>query len=38
LKSCEDENASLILVTHNPSFAQATDDSLFLKKGTLQNH
>lgn len=38
LKSCEGENASLILVTHNPSFAQATDDSLFLKKGTLQNY
>ena len=37
LKSCDDENASLILVTHNPSFAQSTDHSLFLKKGNLQN-
>jgi ABC-type lipoprotein export system ATPase subunit len=37
LKSCDDENAALILVTHNPSFAQSTDHSLFLKKGNLQN-
>ena len=37
LKSCDEENAALILVTHNPIFAQATNRSLFLKKGTLQN-
>ena len=36
LKSCEQENTGLILVTHNPSFAQSTDDSLFLKQGKLQ--
>ena len=37
LKSCDDENAALILVTHNPNFAQSTNHSLFLKKGILQN-
>ena len=35
LMSCEEENAALILVTHNPSFARATNESIFLKKGKL---
>ena len=36
LKTCAEENASLILVTHNPSFAESTDHSLFLRKGNLE--
>jgi ABC-type lipoprotein export system ATPase subunit len=35
LMSCEEVNAALILVTHNPSFARATNESIFLKKGKL---
>ena len=35
LRACSDEGASLILVTHNPSFAQATDRQLFLSEGQM---
>ena len=37
LMSCEEEKASLILVTHNPTFSQATHESIFLKQGKLNN-
>ena len=37
LSSCTKEKTSLILVTHNPSFAQATDKTTSLKDGTLIN-
>ncbi len=36
LMSCEEEKASLILVTHNPTFSQATHESIFLKQGKLK--
>jgi len=36
LRTCSEENASLILVTHNPSFAQATDRQLFLSEGRIE--
>ena len=35
LESCREQGASLLLVTHNPQFAQATDSSLFLADGSL---
>jgi ABC-type lipoprotein export system ATPase subunit len=35
LRACSDEGASLVLVTHNPSFAQATDRQLFLSEGQM---
>jgi len=35
LHSCSEEGASLILVTHNPAFAQATDRQLFLSEGQM---
>ena len=38
LMSCAEENAALILVTHNPTFAQATDESIFLKQGKLKTN
>ncbi len=37
LQSCEEENAALILVTHNPSFANATEQTLFLRQGKFHN-
>ena len=37
LRTCSEESASLILVTHNPSFAQATDRQLFLSKGRIED-
>ena len=35
LEACREEEASLVLVTHNVAFAQATDESLCLTKGSL---
>ena len=35
LGACREEDASLVLVTHNVSFAKATDEALFLTKGIL---
>ncbi len=35
LRACSEEGASLVLVTHNPSFAQATDRETFLTDGRL---
>ena len=35
LNSCLEEGASLVLVTHNPSFAQATNRQLFLSEGRM---
>ena len=37
LQSCEEEKAALILVTHNPTFAKATKESLFLRQGKFKN-
>jgi lipoprotein-releasing system ATP-binding protein len=37
LRTCSEENASLILVTHNPSFAQSTDRQLFLSEGRIED-
>ena len=37
LMSCAEEKAALILVTHNPIFAKATHESIFLKQGKLNN-
>jgi ABC-type lipoprotein export system ATPase subunit len=37
LESCDDEKTALVLVTHNQNFAEATDETLFLKEGKLQN-
>jgi ABC-type lipoprotein export system ATPase subunit len=37
LQSCEEEKAALILVTHNPTFAKSTEQSLFLRKGKFKN-
>ncbi len=34
-ETCADENAALILVTHNPEFADAADQSLLLTEGVL---
>ena len=34
-ETCSDENAALILVTHNPEFADAADQSLLLTEGVL---
>lgn len=36
LNSCSIEKTALVLVTHNPKFADATDEALFLKNGSLQ--
>lgn len=33
---CRDENAALVLVTHNPAFAARTDRQLFLRAGAMQ--
>ncbi|MBO6102693.1 MAG: ABC transporter ATP-binding protein, partial [Opitutales bacterium] len=35
LEMCRDENASLLLITHNPDFAKMTDRSLVLKHGLI---
>lgn len=35
LKSCDTEKTALVLVTHNPSFAQKTSESYFLEHGKL---
>ena len=35
LEACREEEAGLVLVTHNPSFAKATDEALNLVKGEL---
>ena len=35
LKSCDIEKTALVLVTHNPSFAQKTSESYFLEHGKL---
>jgi ABC-type lipoprotein export system ATPase subunit len=35
LRTCSEEGASLVLVTHNPSFARSTDRQLFLSEGRM---
>ena len=35
LRTCSEEEASLVLVTHNPSFARSTDRQLFLSEGRM---
>ena len=35
LRTCSEEEASLVLVTHNPSFARSTDCQLFLSEGRM---
>ena len=35
LSTCEEEKTGLVLVTHNPSFAEAADSRVFLKEGKL---
>jgi ABC-type lipoprotein export system ATPase subunit len=35
LGACREEDASLVLVTHNVAFAKTTDEALFLTKGIL---
>jgi lipoprotein-releasing system ATP-binding protein len=35
LEACSEEDASLVLVTHNGAFAQATDDALQLVEGVM---
>ena len=35
LQSCQQEEAALILVTHNPKFAVATDFSMVMRNGKL---
>ena len=35
LEACREEGASLVLVTHNVTFAKATDEALYLTKGFL---
>jgi ABC-type lipoprotein export system ATPase subunit len=35
LRTCSEEGASLVLVTHNPSFARSTDRQLFLFEGRM---
>ena len=35
LQACSEEDASLVLVTHNLSFARATDQQVFLTEGKL---
>ena len=37
LRTCEEEKTALILVTHNPAFAQSTDRQAYLTEGTLQD-
>ena len=37
LEACREEEAGLVLVTHNPSFAKATDEALNLVKGELSH-
>ncbi len=36
LEACREEEASLVLVTHNPAYAKATDETLFLTEGVLR--
>ncbi len=35
LEACREEEASLVLVTHNAAYAKATDEALFMTKGIL---
>jgi ABC-type lipoprotein export system ATPase subunit len=35
LEACREEEASLVLVTHNVAFAQSTDEALYLTEGSL---
>ena len=35
LTACDEEKTGLILVTHNPSFAESADSQVFLKEGEL---
>lgn len=35
LRTCSEEGASLVLVTHNPCFARSTDRQLFLSEGRM---
>jgi ABC-type lipoprotein export system ATPase subunit len=35
LTACDEEKTGLILVTHNPSFAESADSQVFLKEGKL---
>ncbi|MBP52651.1 MAG: hypothetical protein CMI27_05845 [Opitutae bacterium] len=37
LESCRENHSSLILVTHNPKFADSTDRTSFLKDGSILN-
>jgi lipoprotein-releasing system ATP-binding protein len=37
LEACREEDAGLVLVTHNPVFAKATDEALHLVKGVLSS-
>ena len=37
LAACNEGNTGLILVTHNPSFAEAADSRVFLKEGKLSS-
>ena len=37
LEACREEDAGLVLVTHNPVFAKATDEALHLVKGALSS-
>jgi len=37
LESCDEEKTALVLVTHNQKFAEAADETLFLKEGKLQD-
>ena len=35
--ACREEETSLVLVTHNAAYAKATDEALFMTKGTLDS-
>ena len=37
LDACREEDASLVLVTHNEAYAKATDDALNMAEGILSN-
>jgi ABC-type lipoprotein export system ATPase subunit len=37
LEACREEDAGLVLVTHNPVFSKATDEALHLVKGVLSS-
>ena len=36
LEACREEDASLVLVTHNSAYAKATDEAFFLNEGVLR--